>query len=435
MNRIIETEITSITDKAKGVSVVDGLVYFIDGCTIGDFVRAEVVKEKKNYALAKTIKILKESPYRIKENEHYCDACALSNISYEKEIEIKKNMVENNLLRIGKIDKKIDEFIPARRRYNYRNKCIYQINKKDGIAYYGTFEKNSNEVDMASKGCLIQKKEVNALADKLIKLINDYKIDIYDKRTKVKGLKSICIRMTDYEKTAQVIFIGNKRIENPKFFIKVYEMPEVDSIASCFNNKDSALSRNITILLGKHEVEEEINGIKIKVSPESFMQTNTEMAEILYSKAIEMADFGPKDKVLELYSGVGAISLNLARNVKEVLGVEIVDEATKNAELNKERNSISNASFITMNAGAIDQELISKFDILFIDPPRSGLDPNLKELLKKSNIEKIVYVSCDSATLARDINELSEKFEVKKSVAVDMFPCTAHVESIVVLGS
>lgn len=436
-NDKLELEIIDVTEKGIGVAKKENLVFFVIGAVTGDIVEALILKVTKNIIFAKTLKILKFSKYREKHDvsvHEKCGACTLFNLNYQKQIEFKKKTVENNLKKIAKIGVEIEDIIQSVDKTNYRNKTIYPLALKNNEIIYGSYSINSHNI-INNRYCLIQNKRVDDLMYNIAKLIKKYNISIYDENINKGLLRNVYIRISNYTKEISLTFVINADKIDNNFILECKDLENITSISININKQKSntILTDNTMFLYGKHYIEEKIGDIVLRIHPNSFFQVNTKTCELLYKKIVEFANFSKEDKVLDLFSGIGSISLFISKFVKEVKGVEIVDFATKNAIENMKLNNISNAKFETKDANKIKYEL-NHFDILIVDPPRKGLEKELIEEINKSNINKMVYVSCDSATLSRDLEILKNNFEIKKIALVDMFPQTHHVETVVLLS-
>lgn len=367
-----------------------------------------------------------------------CGGCQLQHLSYEEQSIFKQNYVEE----LMKDFCKVDEIIVMDNPYNYRNKIHSTFgygNKKNIIA--GMYEKNSHDL-IDIEECIIQ----SPIGDKIVKTIKrimkKYKMEPYDEDKKTGFLRHVLIR-TGF-KTGEVmvvLVVGNKIFHGSNNFVKLLrkEHPEVETVIMNVNDKNTSmvLGDYEKILYGKGYIVDELCGIKFRISSKSFYQVNPIQTEKLYNKAIELADFKGNEKVIDAYSGIGTISLIMSNSVKEVIGVELNSDAVKDAIKNAKSNNIDNVVFYQDDAGDFMVKMASKnklVDVVIMDPPRSGSDEKFLASLVKLSPEKVIYISCNPETQERDLKYLVSKgYEVKKIQPVDMFPQTAHVESIIMM--
>lgn len=437
-NKKIVLEIIDMTDKGLGVAKIDSRVFFVEKAVIGDIVEALILKVTKNIIYTKTIKYIVFSKLRENYNENVhdkCGTCTMFLLNYKSQLDYKKKMVENNLSRIAKINYNITDIVESVDKTHYRNKSIYPlaVNDKNEIIY-GSYAINSHRI-INNKYCLIQKKEVDDLMFEISKLIKKHNISIYNENTQKGLLKNIFFRISEYFKEISLTFIINGDNIDNNFIEECKKFNSISSISININknNSNTLLSNNTKFLYGNEYIKEKIGDLIFKIHPNSFFQVNTKTCKLLYDKIIELASFSQNDTVLDLFSGIGSISLYISKYVKEVKGIEIINFATNNANENMILNRVNNVLFETKNANKIKDEL-NNYSYLIVDPPRKGLDEELIYEIKSSKIEKIIYVSCDSATLSRDLNLLKEKFIIEKISIIDMFPQTHHIETVVLMS-
>jgi len=444
-NDIIKLNITDMSLEGKGIAKTDdGYTLFVDGAVVGDEVNAKITKTNKTYGFAKTVGIIEKSPYRTEPKCDVCDmcgGCTLSEITYEKQLEIKNNIVKNNLSKIGglKDDEYISEdIIPSPLTEGYRNKAQYPVAYVKGRAIAGFYERKSHNVTEC-KNCVIQSEMINRVISLCVKFLNDNKISIYDEKTHKGIVRSIYVR--EGFKSMMVCMVTNseKPLKNADRLIEMLKEENVTSIIQNINTKKTNVvlgDKNI-VLWGDEFIKEKIGNLIFEVSPLSFYQVNSSQVKNLYDKAKEYADITENDTVFDLYCGVGTIGLYMADKAKKLIGVEIVSDARDNAERNALNNGINNGEFYAGDCGKVVRELVDKgerADIVIVDPPRKGCSEEVIDLLAEINPKKIVYISCNSATLARDAAMLKEKgYRVDKCCAVDMFPGTCHIESVALL--
>lgn len=387
-------EILRLDHQGRGIGKINNKIIFIPNTLPGEIVEYKIIKEKKNYIEGQAIKIIKESNKRIKPICPYfniCGGCQLMHIKYEDQLKYKQEKIEDIIHKYTDKSLKINQIIGSNNIYNYRNKVTLHANNI--IGYY---KENSNEI-ININNCLIADNKINNIIKKLknIKLNKD----------------EIVIKSNNKN---TLIYYKNKNNNLNNI--------EVDNIIL-----------NKQIIKGNGYNIETLNNLKFIISPTSFFQVNTEQAIKLYDKIKEIANIHKNNYILDLYCGTGTIGLYLSNMCKEVLGVEINKEAIKDANKNKELNNIKNTQFIVGDAKEVIKKINYKPNIIIIDPPRSGLFKGMIDDLIKFNAQKIIYVSCEPITLARDLNELKKYYKIKEIQPIDMFPNTYHVENIVLL--
>lgn len=399
MKKLI-VEIEKLDHFGRGIARFDGKTLFIENALIGEEVEIEILKEKKNIIEGKVVRYLKESKLRIDSDcPHYeiCGGCDLMHIDYNNQLSYKEDKVKEILKKFADLDS-VENIVPTNQ-YNYRNKVTLQV--KEDIGFY---KKKSYEI-IAVDNCLISDKRIN----KIIKLLRT--IDIHN-------IKQIVIRVTNKE--SMIVFYSDGKID-----IDIERFKDVTTIVVITNNK--------VILKGKGYIEQELNGLKFVISPTSFFQVNYEGMENIYNKVLEYGKFTEKDNVLDLYCGTGTIGIYLAKSCGKVLGIEINEEAVNDANINKKINAVDNIEFKVGDAGKVLEKTNFKPTAIVVDPPRSGLDSKTIEKIIDLNPNKLIYVSCDPVTLARDLNILKNSFDILEVTPFDMFPNTHHVECVALL--
>ena len=393
---------------------------FLDGGVIEDLVDYKIINSGK-IKRGQINKIIKPSIFRVKSPCPYskeCGGCPLMETDYKKELEWKREKVRNNLLRIGKIETEIEEILGMEDNLHYRNNMQFKI--EDGkIGLYSGKTKKIVEI----KKCIIQKEIGNDI------------LKIFQKFAKTTNIKTLGIR-TNYKNQAMVIMVADSPIKKLNNIIN--ELLELNVVSIYENiNKSSKYhyGQKFKHIYGQKSLEDKIFNIKYQLSPQSFFQVNPRQVENLYKKAIENLNLEKKDKVLDLYSGIGTISLSLADKVEEVLGVEQVKEAVEDARKNAEENQIKNARFISGKVENIIDKITEEkvYNKVILDPPRSGVEKTVLERLLKLEPEKISYISCNPSTQARDLKILKEKYKVEKVMPIDMFAHSSHVECIALI--
>ena len=439
----LELEIVDLNNEGMGVGKYKGFTFFVEGCTLGDKVLFEIIKLKKNYGLGRTIEILEESPYRIESKCIYsdkCDGCELHNLKYDKQLELKRNIVKSNLERIGKIkDIIVKETIGMEYPYRYRNKGEFKVGPNYEIGY---FKRGTHDI-YPVESSIIQKET----ADKVIRLLKEfmkkYKVEGYDRKVKKGIIKNLVVRTNKDNKVMVVIVTKGEKLPHKKELIDIFtSQPELDvvSIYQNINPRDTSviLGAKDIKLYGEERLIDYIGEYKFLISPKSFFQVNHVQTKVLYNKVVEYLNLKGHETVADLYCGIGTISIYISKYARKVYGVEVVKEAIEDAKENLKLNQIDNVEFILGKSEEILPKLNNKgtrFDAIVVDPPRSGLDRGLIDAIIEANPEKIVYVSCNPSTLARDLGYLVEEgYKVMEVQPVDMFPHTSHVECVVLMS-
>lgn len=397
-NVIKKVLISSVNHQGYGVARINNKVVFVENAITDDVVDIEIVKEYKKYALGEVVNFASMSKEHITSACPYydkCGGCQISHITHKAQLDFKKEKMRNIFSRY--LDMEISPKIISVNEYNYRNKVVFHI--KDGKL--GFYEDGTNKL-IKIDNCLLLDERIN----NLIPLFNNLDLTYVEK---------IMVRVTSKE--VMVVFYG--------FIDKIDVLKKYVSSIILVNIKEK-------LLYGKSYIKEEVNGLKFIISYNSFFQVNTKAMVRLYDKVLKYANLTKEDDVLDLFCGTGTIGIYLSMYCKSVLGVEIVEEAIKDANINKELNNIDNISFI---CGDVDRVINEKFNqnVLVVDPPRSGLNKNTKNVILNNGFDRIVYVSCDPMTLVRDLKDLSSKYEFKEITLVDMFPNTYHVECVILL--
>lgn len=446
INELIEIDITDNGMNFEGIGRYDDKVVFVPGAIVGEKVLARVIKDTHNYTLAKVEDIVIKSDDRKYEDcmsYHGCGGCVCQHITYDKTLDIKESIVKNTLKKQGIDENLVDSIYGMGIPYNYRNKVQYPVRNIKGRNAIGMFSEKSHKL-IEVNNCAIQDKDINEIAKFMFECINKEKITCYNEEQKTGDLKNIMVRKGKHTNEILCIFVvANEKIAKSNQFKNVVQAltgkyENIKGIVANINEtKGNVILGNKNIVLyGKDRIIDMIGDKTYYISTNSFFQVNTQMAEVLYSVLEQMLDLNKKETVLELYSGVGTIGIFLADKVQELYGVEIVEDAVKMAEENLKLNNISNAKYIAGDAKIELEKLQNKnvyFETLIVDPPRKGLDDEGIETILKLKPKKIGYVSCNPATLARDLNRLSEMYNIEKINLVDMFPWTSHVECVCVL--
>lgn len=445
-NEEYEVEIESITSEGAGVAHIDGFAVFVPYTAVGDVVRIKILKVKSGYAYAKTVKVCKPSGDRTEPMcEHYrlCGGCQLLHINYSAEIELKRNIIESALKRIGGFSNiKVDEVIGAETRRGYRNKMIFPIGERDTKPISGFYSQRSHNI-VKMDSCMLGDDICADILRAVKKYMRECGVRAYDDGTQKGVVRRVFIRKGHKKDEVMVVVSANSRsLKNSDVLVdKLTAVSDrIKSIILNVNTKKTNLvlgDENIT-LWGKDRISDTLCGLSYEISPHSFFQINPVQTEKLYGKAIEFANLTGNESVLDVYCGIGTISLYAAENAKKVIGVEIVPQAIADAKANAERNEIKNAEFYADSAENIVPRLIEngeRPDVVILDPPRKGSDETTLSAIVSAKPERIVYVSCNPATLARDMRFLAERgYAVAGVTGVDMFPGTVHVETVVLMS-
>ncbi len=442
-NKEYNLDIIGTGFEGEGVSKIDDFTVFIPGAMEGESALTRIVKVNKNFAFGKIIKLNKASENRVDSIcpiYKQCGGCQVQHLDF------KKQRVIDSLKRIGKLDIdkiKIKDTIGMENPYRYRNKIQMPVRLEKDEIKIGFYRPRTHEV-VDVKECFIQDEQ----ADKIIQLIRNwmekYNISAYNEQTGKGLIRHIMIRKAFKNKELMLVIVTNKEKEIPykeELIDEVIkELPNMKSIIQNVNSKKTnvILGEKCITLWGKDTITDYIDKFKFNISPLSFFQVNPIQTEILYKKALEFADLKGEEIVFDAYCGTGTISLFLSQKAKKVYGVEIIKEAIDNAKDNTKENKIDNAEFFVGKSEEVIPDLINKgikADVIVVDPPRKGCEKSLLESIAATKPKRIVYVSCDPGTLARDLGILNELgYETKEVQPVDMFPQTSHVECVTEIG-
>ena len=442
-NEEFNLKITGYTSEGGGVGKFDGQAVFVENTAIGDEILCHIIKAKNTYAIGKAMKIIKPSKSRIEpECEAFksCGGCSFAHIKYEEELKAKEQKVIDAFKRIGGISPKFAPIIPSPETTRYRNKAQYPVRRENGILNIGFYAKKSHRV-IDGGDCLLQPVEFTDIIEIFRKWINDNNITVYSENTNLGLLRHIYLRKAFATGEIMVCVVINGKTL-PCYENLLSELKSVDGFKTLVlninrQNTNVVLGDECISLYGDGYITDILCGVKVKISPLSFYQVNRNGAERLYNKAAEYAGLTGEEDILDLYCGTGTIGLSMAQKVKSLIGVEIIPEAIEDAKTNAELNNIKNARFICGDASLAAEKL--KDDgitpqVIILDPPRKGCAEELLKTVAQINPQKIVYVSCDPATLARDCARLLELgYAVNEVTPVDMFPRTSHVESVALL--
>lgn len=446
-NDLVTLEIEDCGIDGEGIGKADGFTVFVKDAVIGDTVTAKIIKAKKNYGYGRLMEVLKPSPYRVElkcEFARQCGGCQLQALSYDQQLVFKTNKVKGHLERIGGFtDIPMEPIIGMDELFHYRNKAQFPVGRnKEGKIVTGFYAGRTHNI-IENRDCALGVAENKEVLDRVIAHMEKYGIEPYNEATGKGLVRHVLIRYGYFTKEVMVCLIlnGNKLPKEEQLVKSLCEIPGMTSITINVNKKHSnvILGEEIRLLWGQEYITDRIGDISYQISPLSFYQVNPMQTQKLYAKALEYADLHGQETVWDLYCGIGTISLFLAQKAKFVRGVEIVPAAIENAKENAKLNGLENTEFFVGKAEEVLPREYKKngvyADVIVVDPPRKGCDETLLETMVEMNPERIVYVSCDSATLARDLKYLCERgYELRKVCPVDQFGMTVHVETVVLLS-
>jgi len=431
--------------QGEGIAKIDGFTVFVDNAKKGEKIKIKILKVLKSQAYGKIEEIIEKSEQRqnldcITFNK--CGGCNLRHIQYEETLKLKKAIVENNLKKQGIENILVKECIGMEEPYNYRNKLQYPAGLVDGEPAMGVFANRSHRI-IPTKNCHIQNKLTQKIANDVFEFMVKNNIPPYNEENGTGEIRHIYLRIGIKTNEVMLVLVTNKRkITKEKELVQfiVSKYPEIKTVVKNINSKNTnvILGQENIILFGNGYITDELLGVSFKISPMSFYQVNPIQTEKLYSAAIKGAGLTGKETIFDLYCGIGTIGICALNKANYLYGIETVPQAIEDAKENARINNIKNAEFIVGNVEDKLPKLIKekniKPDVVFIDPPRKGCDKIAIETLLKIGAKKIVYISCNPATLARDLVKLKEKYEIKEVQPVDMFPFTSHVEVVSLLS-
>lgn len=437
---IVKVECIDLNYDGLGVCKVDGFPIFVDRMLVGEVGEVKITKLSKNYGNGELIKLITTSTDRVKPIcpiFDVCGGCEIMHLSYVAQLEFKRKAANETLKRLGKVNFEVKKIVGMEDPYYYRNKVQIPYQMRKGKVICGFYKRGTHEI-ASFDDCFIQPKLSTEIAIFIRNLANEYGISAYDEKTKKGNLRHVLIRNTVNEDYMLVIVTNEDNLPHKDKLVEkiTKRYPNVKSIIQNINNKDTnvILGEKTNLLHGPSTLFENLMGLNFILSYKSFFQTNHIQTEKLYSKVLEYAAPTKEDVIVDGYCGVGTISLLLAKHSKQVYGIEIVRDAVRDAKDNAKLNNIDNVSFVL---GKTEEEILKMEDVtidtIVVDPPRKGCDKQLLDSIISKKIDKIVYVSCNIATLARDLNILEENYEIKDITLYDMFPHSSHVEAVCLL--
>ncbi|MGO1819769.1 MAG: 23S rRNA (uracil(1939)-C(5))-methyltransferase RlmD [Senegalia sp. (in: firmicutes)] len=437
-------EIEDLGNSGEGVGKIDDFTIFVPGGIPGDIVKVKITILKKRYGIGEIIEIIDISKNRVDPKCNLfgiCGGCQTMHIDYNEQLEIKRNKVEETLSRIGKIDTKVNPTIGMEDPYGYRNKAQFPVWKKNNKAIMGCYKMGSHEI-VDTDYCHIQA-PINEKIFKVIKqYIDDFNIKIYDERKRSGLIRHVMTKVGFATGEVMVVLITNGRqipYKNKLVEMLKENIEGLKSVVQNINTRDTnvVLGDETIVLYGEDKIVDYIGDLKFNISSKSFYQVNPVQTKILYEKTLEYANLTGDEVVFDIYCGIGTISLFLADKAKEVHGVEIVEAAIEDAKKNTDINNINNVKFYVGRAEEIVPRLYKeglRADVVVVDPPRKGCEESVLQTIVDMEPERVVYVSCNPSTLARDLLYLSENgYKTIEVQPVDMFPQTNHVEALVLL--
>lgn len=443
-NSVHTLTIEGYTSQGEGVGRLDGMAVFVKGALRGETLEAALTKVDKRCAWARVVRIITPSPARVKPDcpfDRLCGGCTLRHMSYEEELRFKQQRVDDALERIGGLELRTSAMHGARSVLRYRNKAVFPVSAdRQGGVSVGFFRQRSHQV-IDVNSCLLQ----SPVADKAARVVREWmlrrRVSAYDEGTGTGLIRHVFVR-TNWKEEALICVVANAA-ELPAEEELVRSLcagcPSAVGIVLNTNCRDTnvILGQEYRTLWGRDWIEDQLCGLRFRLSVPSFFQVNREQAELLYQRALEFAQLTGTETVLDLYCGTGTISLVMARRAAKVIGAEIVAPAVENACENARNNGFENAEFLCADAGEAAQELAQRGirpDVICVDPPRKGISTQVIDAIAGMSPDRVVYVSCNPATLARDLKLLEEQgYRAVRAEAVDLFPRTSHVETVVLL--
>ena len=444
-NDKFELIIEDMSEDGAGIGKLDGYIWFVKDALIGDKIEASAMKMKKNYGFARLVKVLEPAPGRVEARcpvARACGGCQMQELSYAEQLKFKEKKVYNHLKRIGGLENiPMEPIIGMEHPWRYRNKAQFPIGTgKDGYPVAGFYAGRTHSlIPVPDLDCLLGCEENKILLSIVLTFMREFKISAYDENLHKGLVRHVLLRkgFSSGELMVCLVINGNK-LPHADEFVERMKAAGVASVSLSVNKEKTNVIMGLEIinLYGPGYITDKIGNIEYRISPLSFYQVNPVQTERLYGTALEFADLSGGETVWDLYCGIGTISSFLAQKAGKVYGVEIIPEAIDDARANAERNGIKNVEFFVGKAEEVLSEQYEKnqiyADVIVVDPPRKGCDVVCLETILKMAPKKVVYVSCDSSTLARDVKYLCENgYEVKRVRPVDMFPMSGHVETVV----
>ena len=445
-DKMYVVDIVDIGQGGVGIGKFEGFTVFVDGGLVKDKIKVKITKSKKNYAVGEIVEILEPSPYRVErkcsKELKECGGCQIQELDYKEQLNLKTNEVKQVISRIGKLDDVvIHNALGMEEPFRYRNKAQFPIQKVDGVPVIGFYKKKSHDI-IPTDQCIIQH-DVN---DKIIKIIKTYirayKVSVYDEKTHTGVLRHLVTKVGFTTKEVMVVLVANGRklpYLNELASVLKENIPGFKTLVVNVNREKTnvILGNENRIIYGDGKINDNIGDLVFEISPLSFFQVNPVQTEVLYNKALEYANLGENDTVFDIYCGIGTISLFLAQKAKKVYGIEIVEEAIKDAKKNAKINNLDNVEFYVGKAEEVVPKMYKqgkRANVVVVDPPRKGCDEKVLDTIISMQPDRVVYVSCNPSTLARDLNYLDERgYTCLEVQPVDMFPHSVHIENVALI--
>ena len=442
-NKEYIVDIVDIGQGGVGIGKYEGFTVFVDGGLVQDKIKVKITKSKKNYAVGDIVEIIEKSPLRVErkcsESLRQCGGCQIQELDYQKQLDVKTNEVKQVISRIGKLDDVvIHDTLGMEHPFRYRNKAQFPIQKKDNMPVIGFYKKKSHDL-ISTDECIIQH-EVN---DKIIKIIKTYirayNVSIYDEKTHKGLLRHLVTKVGFTTGEVMIVLVANgKKLPYLKELASVLKenIPGFKTLVVNVNTQKTnvILGKENIVAYGDGMIRDYIGELVFEISPLSFFQVNPLQTEVLYNKALEYANLGENDTVFDIYCGIGTISLFLAQKAKKVYGIEIVEDAIKDAKRNAKINNMDNVEFYVGKAEEVVPKMYKegkRANVVVVDPPRKGCDEKVLDTIVSMEPDRVVYVSCNPSTLARDLAYLNERgYKCHEIQPVDMFPHSVHVENV-----
>lgn len=437
-NDQIELTIDDLSYEGKGVAKVDDFTLFVDNALPGEKVKAVVTKVGKSYGFAKSLEILTKSPDRVDDIDNIyarTGIAPLSHLKYSEQLKFKQHQIAVNYQKNG-LDIKVNETLGMTDPLHYRNKAQVPVREVDGKLTTGFYRRHSHEL-IPMEDFLIQDPKIDAEILRVRDILRKYKVRGFDEENHKGQIRTIMVRRAYYTGQMMIVLVSRVRdISHYKDIAnEIMASDEVKSLYLNINEKKTNVifGKEMQLLAGSPYIDDEILGNTYRISPRSFYQVNPTQTQKLYQLAIDKAQLTGNESVVDAYSGIGTIGFSMANKAKKVTGIEVVEDAVKDAQQNADINNIKNADFVVGKTEDVLNEWSKNnvgVDVLMVDPPRKGLAASLIDSIKNIKPKKMVYVSCNPATLARDLKALSEIYDISESTPVDMFPMTNHIESV-----
>ncbi len=442
-NQTLTVKIESVSGKGIGIARCGGQVIFVPAVAKGDLCEVKIIKVTSSYAVAKLENVIEYSSDRITNSCSAfpkCGGCSFHHISYDAELSIKKQTVIDAVKRIGGLDLQVDDVVCSDSTEHYRNKAQYPLGEVNGRIVFGFYGNHSHRI-IPCQDCRIQPNVFNDIMKYAVSFFNDHKLTAYNEVIGKELLRHCYLRINKFGKVMFCLVVNSNNFELEKEFSEyMSRRKEIVSIFLNFNtmNSNVILSEKFKCIYGNEYFEDEFFGLNLRMSPDSFYQVNRSAAQMLYKTAFDLLERKTYHNVYDLYCGVGSIGLSLMKysqqnniSIKRLIGYEVVEKAIDSARVNAENNGINNAEFYVGDLSKVPEKIMKEYppELVIVDPPRKGCSKDLVDFFCKSDIPNILYISCDPATLARDLKLLSEKYTFSSVTPVDLFPRTSHVET------